>query len=268
MQTFHAKVDECDLRASIPCRRLWPALDRCEAILRAIPQVTVEEVQVQRHCSRVALYVVLRESSEKILNLTITGPNRFQVEFRFSGYLPDDIWDRLIPQTLKVRYASSGSWAEEELLGTVHTYVQAVRPDVLAGIVAQGSDPERRICRLLEDLMPGTELHREHCPPAVREAVGARVRFDFFLPALGTNGVAVEVDGPGHVRPVRGEAAFVRGQAYDRAKDQACRRLGIGMVRVRADAKDQPAYSATTAELRELLRRALTSAALGLKVEV
>ena len=153
--TRHVTITERDLKASIPCQKLWPAIEKMEELLRAISEVTAQEAQIQKDCSRVAVYVVLCERpEEKILNLTTTGPRSFQVEFRYSGYLPEDVWDRLARQTLKIRYVSQSAWSQDELISMTRAYVQAIRSDVLAGIVAQGSDPERRVHRMLLGLLP------------------------------------------------------------------------------------------------------------------
>jgi very-short-patch-repair endonuclease len=95
------------------------------------------------------------------------------------------------------------------------------------------SHHEREMRRTLIQLFPERDLRREYCHPEIVRYTKKPLRFDFYYPCLN---LAIEVDGSQHWKkhPTdQNEKDLYRRMTNDRLKDNACRELGIRILRVK-----------------------------------
>ena len=222
------------------CRLLATALE-AEEVLRQSPPLTVTQVQIQRGCSRLCLYgVPTNHDDVRLINFGVTGIGNWTIQFRYPEFVPDDL-------PFPVGLMNNSGWlyvlmhqvGPDTVLPVIKMYLANVMPAVVDHRVKRGSSPERVMRRLLKEIFPNVAWIENHSHPDLTDEIGRPLRLDFRSKNEQLN-LAIEVDGKQHVDRVSAwhdEPKFIAAQERDRQKEAACRKLGIGFVRI-------PAYGA------------------------
>ncbi len=238
------------------------ALSLAQNMFSRLPDLDVTEIQDQQAGTKIALYLHLAGFSDtRLINYTVWArqPTAVRFEFRRIDYLPSDVRDSLIYQTSSNRLITLRENNFDKVMILAENYLDNLRQDVTLGKLQDGSLPERLAIEALRDMDVGPMM-RNTAPDDVRLLLGRKVRFDQWLPRLGANGVAIEVDGGHHYVDIKGRSHALKVQADDADKDRACRQLGIGMVRITAHGRNS-AIQRPMPELKRLLLSALQRAA-------
>ena len=115
---------------------------KAERLLHSVPSLQVLKMQYKRQgILDNAWYVGLPSKPDLfLLNFKIT-PSDVNVEFRFSQYLREAIFEQLQLQNSSWRYASLNKFGEDEVKGFIDTYLE----DITADCIIRGAEADCRV---------------------------------------------------------------------------------------------------------------------------
>jgi len=198
-------IDKKDPIEYINSGNLFKYAHIAKKILDEFQDLFVWKVQMKAPSySNNAWYVGLSSHENPFLmNFTITSGN-LNVEFRFSQFLPEDIFDNLKWQTKNWRRMDFNSYNIEYIKHAIASYLNNVKPYVVESKlkVSGRSFVEDIIFQNITKIYPDTLIERNKRLDALRSDKGVPLEFDIYIPELKT---AIEVQGPQHFKKIYGD---------------------------------------------------------------
>lgn len=201
----YPSIDKKDPIEYINSSKLFKYAHVAKKILGDFEDLFVWKVQMKSpsYCNN-AWYVGLATHEDPFLmNFTITSGN-LNVEFRFSQFLPEEIFDNLKWQTKNWRRMDVNSYSIEYIKHAIASYVYNVRPYVVENKIKVGgrSFVEDIIFQDMSKIYPDLLIERNKRLDVLRSDKGVPLEFDIYIPELN---IAVEVQGPQHFKQIFGD---------------------------------------------------------------
>lgn len=225
---LYPDLERKPLTSYINDRRLQPCAMQASNLLSMIPQLKVWEVQYKgQGYANTCWYVGLATKNEPfLLNFTLI-PSNLNVEFRYSQYLPEQIFERLKWQNSSVRYADLKSYGIESIKDMIGKYLVNIESDFNNGLLKQGgkSFVEKMMLNTLKAIYPQIQIIANVRPDGLRSSKNRPLELDLYLPALK---LAIEIQGPQHFREVYGSNDSLK--KNDQDKKLWCTQQGIRFI--------------------------------------
>jgi len=201
----YPSIDKKDPIEYINSSKLFKYAQVAKKILGDFEDLFVWKVQMKSpsYCNN-AWYVGLATHEDPFLmNFTITSGN-LNVEFRFSQFLPEEIFDNLKWQTKNWRRMDVNSYRMEYIKHAIASYVYNIRPYVVENKIKVGgrSFVEDIIFQDMSKIYPDVLIERNKRLDVLRSDKGVPLEFDIYIPELN---IAVEVQGPQHFKKIFGD---------------------------------------------------------------
>jgi hypothetical protein len=197
-------------------------------LLKCFPQLKVWEVQYKgQGIADTAWYIGFNSKNDPyIMNFKIV-PSNLNVEFRFSQYLPESIFELLNWQNSSWRYADFKKFGTGEVQSMIKQYLVNIQSDFNDGKLKQGgrSFAEKMIQKTLKNIFPETDILTNNRPDVLRSSLDKPLELDLYLPRLN---LAIEIQGPQHFREIYG--SNIRLKENDLTKKKWCEKNGIKLV--------------------------------------
>lgn len=197
-------------------------------LLGYFPQLKVWEVQYKPEgIADTAWYVGFSVKEDPyVMNFKIL-PSNLNVEFRFSQYLPEKIFELLNWQNTSWRYADYKKFGLSEIQSMINQYLLNIQNDFNNGRLKQGgrSFAEKMIKNALAAIFPSAEILSNTRPDVLRSSLNKPLELDLYLPQLS---LAIEIQGPQHFKDVYGSNARLK--QNDQTKKDWCEKNGIKLI--------------------------------------
>ncbi|MFH0812327.1 MAG: hypothetical protein V2A69_05750 [Pseudomonadota bacterium] len=220
--------EEKPLTSYINDRRLQPWAIESEKLLFRLARFKVWEVQYKgQGVANTCWYVGMVNKKEPfLLNFTII-PSNLNVEFRFSQYLPPDIFESLKWQNSSWRYADLNTYGADRIHTMIEKYLNNIQGDFDADLLEQGgkSFAEKIIYRSLCRVFKGTDIQTNIRLDELRSTLNKPLEFDIYIPSIP---LAIEIQGPQHFKAVYGRNDRLK--ENDQYKKNWCRSNDIKFV--------------------------------------
>jgi hypothetical protein len=160
------------------------------------------------------------------LNVNSDGGN-VKVEFRYSQYLPDEIFDILRQQNKSVRYALLTKFGKAKILDMIEVYLGAIQNDFQNSRLKIGgrSFAEDILYRMLSDIFPDHHIQRNIRLNFIRSEKRKPLEFDLYV---SSKKLAIEVQGPQHYRKIYGDNQQLK--RNDQVKKELCKKNDLKLV--------------------------------------
>jgi hypothetical protein len=184
--------------------KLLPWAVESEKLLSRLKMLKVWEVQYKgQGVANTCWYVGLVEKNAPfLLNFTMV-PSNLNIEFRFSQYLPPDIFESLKWQNTSWRYADLKTYGAANISTMIEKYIDNIKDDFQAELLKQGgkSFAEEIIYRSLSRVFDGMDIRKNIRLDKLRSSLNKPLEFDLYIPNIP---FAIEIQGPQHFEKVYG----------------------------------------------------------------
>lgn len=199
-----------------------------EKVLSLFPELTVWKIQRKgKGAPNVCWYVGFKDKEEPfLLNFTISTSD-LNIEYRFSQYLPKDIFEVLKWQTTSWRRANLKTYGFEKSISYIKSYLELIKEDFQKGILKQGgkSFAEKMILNLLKDIYPNIFIQSNVRLDNMRSLKGKPLELDLYIQ---DQKLAFEIQGPQHFENIYGDNSSL--MENDQYKKKLCQDLGIKLI--------------------------------------
>ena len=242
-----------------PRLRSWA--EESERILRQLPSLKVWEVQYKgQGVANTCWYVGINTQKKPyLINFTMI-PSNLNVEFRFSQYLPKDVFEKLKWQNSSWRYADIKTYGTKAVKEMIERYIANIKEDLVDGNLRQGgkSFAETLIFRSLSVIFKGQEILENERPDDLRSERNTPLELDLYIPKLK---IAFELQGPQHFKEIYGSNVTLK--QNDQLKKQWCRDKGIRLIWMNWDGFNKNllrlSFEQRTKEIRRIINRFIDS---------
>jgi len=226
---FFPDIDKKPWISFIINNKLKPYAIEADKLLSRLHQLKVWEIQRKgQGYADNALYVGMASKNKPyLLNFKII-PSNLCVEFRFSQYLPDDIFELLKWQNTSWRYGDLKSFGIDRIKGMIERYIENIRSDFDAELLKPGgrSFAEEMIYKALKDIYPAIHIKTNLRPDKLRKTPRSKpLELDLFIEE---KQLAIEVQGPQHFKEIYGSNIDL--QNNDQFKKKWCRENNIKLI--------------------------------------
>jgi len=161
-----------------------------------------------------------------LMNFKIV-PSNINIEFRFSQYLPENVFGLLNWQNTSWRYADFKKFGIIEVQSMIKQYLINIHKDFTDGKLKQGgkSFAEKMIQKALTNIFPGADIISNIRLDALRSSLNRPLEFDIFLPQMN---LAIEIQGPQHFKEVFGPNTRLK--QNDQTKKDWCAKNGVKLI--------------------------------------
>jgi len=201
-------------------------------LLSQMDGVTVRKIMFTEDKKCTCWYVTLDSFPKStIINLSLYGHGRVNVEFCYIECLPTSVRDDLPWQNRNWQYASisPNKFTFQEVLDILEDYIPCVSKLAAKGKLTTfgTSKAELLLLEVLLSVVDDRVIHGEY-PSWLRNADGALLQLDFQIPSYD---LAIEVQGPHHFMDFFGKPdSLVRRQLNDNQKVEMCIRRGLSLI--------------------------------------
>lgn len=196
-------------------------------ILDNFPTLCVWRTQYPKDKKYTCWYVGDRSKEEPLLLNVNSDTGNVKVEFRYSQYLPDEIFDELKEQVKNVRYVLLNPLGKSRVIDMIRIYLDAIHEDFQNSRLKIGgrSFAEDILYRMLSDIFPDDHIQRNIRPDFIRSEKGKPLEFDLYIPS---KKLAIEVQGPQHFRKIYGDNQQLK--RNDQTKKESCKKNDIKLI--------------------------------------
>lgn len=201
-----AKIGQ-DLLKYVNSPRLISSAKKGIEILKEFEILTVWKVQCKDPSKMVnnAWYIGFKDIDDPfIINYTIT-PSNIDVVFRYSQYLPSDIFDKMKCAKGSIwKYGDINTYSHKFLTNAIKMYLNNIESDFYSKNLKMNgrSFVECLIYDDLSTIYPDILIERNKRLDAMRSEKNKPLEFDIYIPNLS---LAIEVQGPQHFRNIYGD---------------------------------------------------------------
>lgn len=217
------------LRTFINDKRLYGSATTAEEIMGTFPALRISKVQYKPiGLPDTAWYVVFKDLDEPYLINMRLNPSNVVIEFRFSQYLPLDVFESLQWQNSSWRYADLKKQGIVNLKKLMFDYIESLKEDCYNGKLKNGgqSFAEKVMYWSLQKIFSDTKVYRNIRLDAMRSSKGYPLELDLYIP---DEKLAIEIQGPRHF-------SEDRVKVNDQFKVEWCKSNGIKLIWMNWDA--------------------------------